>query len=61
MVFTEILELIVKINSEKQISLLNKVSPKFLIAKVIFEKIFRKFMTPEDLKKEQEEDKMDID
>ena len=28
---------------------------------VIFEKIFRKFMTPEDLKKEQEEDKMDID
>ena len=26
----------------------------------IFEKIFRKFMTPEDLKKEQEEDKMDI-
>ena len=42
MVFTEILELIVKINSEKQISLLNKVSPKFLIAKVIFEKISKK-------------------
>ena len=41
-VFTEILELIVKINSEKQISLLNKVSPKFLIAKVIFEKISKK-------------------
>lgn len=28
---------------------------------VIFEKIFRKFMTPEDLAREQEEDKMDID
>ena len=41
-VFTEILELIVKINSEKQISLLNKFSPKFLIARVIFEKISKK-------------------
>ena len=41
-VFTEILELIVKINSEKQISLLNKFSHKFLIARVIFEKISKK-------------------
>lgn len=38
-VFTEIFVFISKINSEKQIFLLNKSSPKFLIAKEILEKI----------------------
>ena len=38
-VFTEIFVFMFKISSEKQIFLLNKFSPKFLIAKEIFEKI----------------------